>query len=83
MSFNLEEFVKKYAPHRETIDFIKARADDNVKPIYEVGVERARQNGIEAAAKYGGSVELDGKTFDINIPSEFDKGTSFLLICNF
>ncbi|XP_060564558.1 ethyl acetate hydrolase-like isoform X1 [Ruditapes philippinarum] len=69
MSFNFEEFVKKYYVHPETIEFFKARLADNVQPYYEVGVEEARKQSVAAAIKYGGTVNLDGKETEFIIPS--------------
>ncbi|XP_053408255.1 carboxylesterase NlhH-like isoform X2 [Mercenaria mercenaria] len=69
MSFNFEEFLKKYYVHPETIDFFKARLADNVQPYYEVGVEEARKQSIAAALKYGGSINLEGTEKEFIVPS--------------
>jgi hypothetical protein len=79
MSFNFEEFVKKYYVHPETIEFFKARLADNVQPYYEVGVEEARKQSVAAAIKYGGTVNLDGKETEFIIPSPHCKGKFFLI----
>ncbi|XP_052766599.1 esterase LipI-like isoform X2 [Mya arenaria] len=73
MSFNFEEFVNKYKPHKETLDFFLARAADGVQPYFEIGVDKARQASIEASEKYGGSVDLDGKEFELTVPSPYNK----------
>lgn len=73
MSFDFEAFLKKYYVHPETIEFFKARLADNPKPYYEIGVEEARKTSIEAAAKYGGFVDLEGNETEYIIPSPYDK----------
>ncbi|KAL4217790.1 hypothetical protein ACF0H5_022528 [Mactra antiquata] len=82
MSFDFEKFVSTYFVHQETIDFYKARSQDNVKPYYEVGVEEARKTSLATALKYSGNVELDGEEKDIVVPSPYDKdGIPVTLYC--
>lgn len=74
MSFDFEEFLKKYYVHPETIEFFKARLADNPKPYYEIGVEEARKTSIAVAEKYGGFVNLEGTEREFIIPSPYCKG---------
>ena len=78
MSFNFVEFVNKYYVHPETIEFFKARSAENLKPYYEVGVIEARKQGLEAAPKYAGIIDLDGKETEYIIPSPHCKGKNII-----
>ncbi|KAH3848254.1 esterase LipI-like [Dreissena polymorpha] len=69
MAQNLEDFIKKYNPHAETVQFLKARAEDGVPPYFEIGVERARLESIKASEKYGGKIDFDGADTELFVPS--------------
>jgi len=69
MSFDFEAFVKKYYVHPETIAFFLARAAENPKPYYDVGVEEARRTSLEVCTKYSGPDNFDGTETEVIIPS--------------
>ena len=69
MDFNLDEFVKNYAVHTETLEFLKAAVASEAKPYYEIGVSAARESFNARSAILGGKVDLDGSEEDICIPS--------------
>ena len=69
MDFNLDEFVKNYDVHPETLEFLKAAAASGAKPYYEIGVSAARESFNARSAILGGKVDLDGSEEEICIPS--------------
>ena len=69
MDFNLDEFVKNYHVHPETLEFLKAAAASGAKPYYEIGVSAARESFNARSAILGGKVDLDGCEEEICIPS--------------
>lgn len=71
---SLEEFTKNYYVHPETIAFLHARAEDNVKPYYELGVDGARKASMAAAAKYGQKIEFSGMEEELIVPTPYSKG---------
>ena len=51
MALNKEEFVQKYNPHPETVNYLRVAAASGAKPYYEIGVEASRQYSIERNEK--------------------------------
>lgn len=74
MDFNIDEFVKKYEVHAETVTFLKALAASGVKPCYELGVEAYRQSFHERNRLMAGETEFEGSEQEIKIPSPEVKG---------
>ena len=75
MAFNLEDFVKKYEVHRETIGYLSSKFTDGVKQGCEAGVEGARQARIEGAKLFGGTTDFKGTERDVLVPSAFSSGS--------
>ena len=74
MALNIEEFVQKYNPHAETVNYLHLAAVSGAKPYYEIGVEASRQYSIERNEKLAGTVEFEGSEREIFVPSPDVKG---------
>ncbi|KAK3596046.1 hypothetical protein CHS0354_032572 [Potamilus streckersoni] len=71
MDFDLDEFIKRYRVHPESVSYLKETA---VNPVHhsDLTVERARERRLFLAIKYGGDVEFEGTIKDLMIPSPYD-----------
>lgn len=69
MDFDIDEFIKKYDVHDETVAFLRAAAAAGAQPYYEIGVEAARQSFYERNELMAGKTEFEGSEQDIIIPS--------------
>jgi len=74
MPFDLEAFIEKYRPHKETIDYLQNKAKDGAKAYYEVSIEEARLSRIKSSEKYAGNYDLQGEEKDIIISNECGDG---------
>ena len=79
MDLNIEEFVQKYNPHPETVNYLRVAAASGAKPYYEIGVEASRQYSIERNEKLAGTIEFDGSEKEIIVPSPDVKGESIAI----
>ena len=70
MSFNLEEYLRKYEVHPETVALLKATPAHELNDV-QAAVRRYSLEGGEALA---GRVELDGSEREIIVPSSAVKG---------
>ena len=74
MALNIDEFVQKYNPHPETVNYMRIAAASGAKPYYEIGVEASRQFSIERNENLAGKIEFDGSEKEIIVPSPDVKG---------
>ena len=79
MALNIEEFVQKYNPHPETVNYLRVAAASGAQPYYEIGVEASRQYSIERNEKLAGTIEFDGSEKEIIVPSPDVKGESIVI----
>ena len=69
-SFDIEEFIKKYDVHPETITFLKAAAASGERPCHEIGVKAYRELFDKRNKFMAGETEFEGAEFDLNVPSQ-------------
>jgi acetyl esterase len=67
----LAPFADKYAIHEETRLLVRLLAAAGVKPLSELGVEKARQAIIDRNAAMKDDTEFDGEETEIIVPSPF------------
>ena len=73
-SFDIEEFIKKYDVHPETITFLKAAAASGERPCHEIGVEAYRELFDKRNKFMAGETEFEGAELDLIVPSQYGKG---------
>ncbi|XP_063426175.1 ethyl acetate hydrolase-like [Mytilus trossulus] len=67
----LEELQSKYFIHPETFDFFKKRTEHGfTKAYFDVPISEARESNLRSAKLFSGSVDFDGTTRELNIPSK-------------
>ena len=74
MTFNLEEYVKKYGAHEETIGFLGASVGASATPYHELDVQSARLFRIKRTDFLAGIVKLEGSETELFIPSSHVRG---------
>jgi len=74
----MEELVRKYYVHPETIYFIRNQLDGNVKPECEIVVLEARKAGNVATKKFSQQIDFNGMETEMIVPSPYDKGKSIV-----
>ena len=67
--FNLEEYVKKYGAHEETISFLDASVGASATPYTELDVQSARQFRIKRTDILAGNIILKGSETDLFMTS--------------
>ena len=70
MSFNFEEYIKKFKPHPETIALLKATSQDDLDKFET----KLRRFTYEASHLLSGTVAFDGSEKEIFVPSQDVKG---------
>ena len=74
MTFNLEEYVKKYGAHEETIGFLGASVGASATPYHELDVQSARLFRIKRTDFLAENIKLEGSETEVSIPSPQVKG---------
>ncbi|XP_052765920.1 esterase LipI-like [Mya arenaria] len=72
MPFNLDEFLLKYAPHEETVSYLRAKYSGDKKE-FETDVDAARRSAVETARRYAGDTGFDGTTQEFSVPVDDER----------